>query len=117
MAHEDGHFLSGEELDDLYFLLGGGLDDADFNVEVDAAVSEVATDQGHSTYKCDQWDKICKSKRGLTRHTKMRYPIGNKNVGKKWLNFGLVTNIYYRLFFTDFFFCRPKFLADYLLPT
>ena len=24
-----------------------------FNVEVDAAVSEVASDQGHSTYKCD----------------------------------------------------------------
>ena len=54
MAHkDDGDFLAGEELDDLYLLLDGGYldDDADFNVEVDAAVSEVASDQGHSTYK------------------------------------------------------------------
>ena len=69
MAHKDGgDFLAGEELDDLHLLLDGGYldDDADFNVEVDTAVSEVASDQGHSTYKCDQCDKICKSKRGHT---------------------------------------------------
>ena len=78
MAHKDGgDFLAGEKLDDLYLLLDGGYldDDADFNVEVDVAVSEVVSDQGHSTYKCDQCDKICKSKRGHTRHTKMRHTV------------------------------------------
>ena len=78
MAHnKDGDFLAGEELDNLYFLLDDGyLDyDADFNVEVDAAVSEVAADQGHSTYKCDQCDKICKAKRGHTRHMKTRHTV------------------------------------------
>ena len=28
-----------------------------------------------------------------------------------------LSNIYYRLFFTGFFFCLPKFLADFFLPT
>ena len=42
--------------------------------------------------------------------THSTYPVcsGNKKICKKWLNFGLVTNIYYRLFF-----CIIKFLADF----
>ena len=71
MAHKDGDFLL------LYFLLDDGNldDDTNFNVEVDAAVSEVAAGQGHSTCKCDRCDKICKSKRGLTRHTEMMHTV------------------------------------------
>ena len=75
MAQKDGDFLAGEELDDLYFLLDGGfLDDgADFNVEIDAVVSEVAVDPSDSTYRCDKCDKVCKSKRGLSRHTNTKH--------------------------------------------
>ena len=77
MAQKEGDFLAGEELDDLYFLLDGGFldDDADFNVEIDAVVSEVAADPSDSTYKCDQCDKICKSKRGLSRHTNTKHTV------------------------------------------
>lgn len=75
MAQKDGDFLAGEELDDLYFLLEGGFldDDADFNVEMDDLVSEVAALPNDSTYKCDQCDKICKSKRGLSRHKNTKH--------------------------------------------
>ena len=75
MAQRDGDFLAGEDLDDLYFLLEGGFleDDADFNVEIDALVSEVAAVPSDSTYKCDQCDKICKSKRGLSRHKNTKH--------------------------------------------
>ena len=47
----NGDFLAREELDDLYFLLDGGFldDDAKFNVEIDAVVSEVADDPSDST--------------------------------------------------------------------
>ena len=75
MAQKDGDFLAGEELDDLYFLLDGGFldDDADFNVEIDAVVSEVAVYPSDSTYRCDKCDKVCKSKRGLSRHTNTKH--------------------------------------------
>ena len=43
---------------------------------------------------------------------KLRYLISNKNVGKKWLNFGLVTNIYYRLFYRLSLTYFPSFWRD-----
>ena len=77
MAQRDGDFLAGEDLDDLYFLLEGGFleDDADFNVEIDDLVSEVAAVPNDSTYKCDQCDKTCKSKRGLSRHKNTKHAV------------------------------------------
>ena len=80
MAHTDGDFLAGEDLDDLYFLLGGYLDDdTDFNLELDTLLSEVAADEVGSTFKCDKCDKICKSKRRLTRHINMKYSTPKKD--------------------------------------
>ena len=40
------------------------------------------------------------------------YLIGKKEFGEKWLNFGNVTNIFYRLFFTD-----QPFLPIFFWPT
>ena len=53
----------------------------------------------------------------------MYYLIGKKEVGKKWLNFGWVTNIFYGpKFFTDFFYWPTiftdlvsSFFADFLV--
>jgi hypothetical protein len=77
MAASEGDFFAGEELDDLFLLLDGGfLDgDADLNMEVDAVVSEVAADSNHTLFKCNQCDKTCKSKRGLTRHTNTKHTV------------------------------------------
>ena len=72
MAQQAGDFLAGEDLDDLYYLLDGGYldDDMEFNVEIDAVVSEVTVvDESVAVFKCNQCEKVCKSKRGLTRHT------------------------------------------------
>ena len=56
MAKKYGDFLAGEEIDDLYFLLDGGFldDDAEFNVEIYAVVSEVADDPSDSTYRSEK---------------------------------------------------------------
>lgn len=75
MSQQKDDFLAGEDLDDLYFLLDGGhLDDDDgFNVEINAAVSEVADAEVFQTFKCNQCEKVCKSKRGLTRHINTKH--------------------------------------------
>ena len=70
MARQEGEFLAGEDLDDLYLLIDGGYldDDADFNIEMDAALFEVSDVTQVVTFKCSQCEKIYKSRRGLTRH-------------------------------------------------
>ena len=76
MAQQAGDFLAGEDLDDLYYLLDGGYldDDMEFNVEIDAVVSEVTVvDESVAVFKCNQCEKVCKSKRGLTRHTNTKH--------------------------------------------
>ena len=67
MSQKDG----GEELDDLFLLLDHGYleDDVDFNVEIDAVVTEVSVvGVSNESFKCEQCEIVCKSKRGLTRH-------------------------------------------------
>ena len=78
MAQADGDFLAGEELDDLFLLLDGGFleDDTNFNVEMDVAVSEVsAVCTSKESFKCEQCEKVCKSKRGLARHIKLKHVV------------------------------------------
>ena len=82
MEHAGSDFLAREDLDDMYFLLGGYPDDdTNFNMELDTVVSEVAADEVYSTFKCDKCDNICKSKRGLGRHvnTKIQPQIRSQN--------------------------------------
>ena len=73
MSQKDG----GEELDDLFLLLDHGyLEDVDFNVEIDAVVIEVSViGVSNERFKCDQCEKVCKSKRGLTRHIKVKHVV------------------------------------------
>ena len=76
MAQQDGDFLAGEELDELYFLLDNGAldDDVDFNAELNALVNEVTADPNDSMFRCNQCEKICKSQQGLTRHKNAKHP-------------------------------------------
>ena len=82
-------FLAGEELDDLYLLLDGGYleDDADFNVEIDDVVSEVSVvGVSNESFKCDQCEKVCKSKRGLARHIKVKHVVVDNTSGSSCFN-------------------------------
>ena len=75
MAQQEGKFLAGDDLDDLYLLIDGGYldDNADFNIEMDAAVFVVSDATHNVTFKCSQCEKICKSRRGLTRHKNTKH--------------------------------------------
>lgn len=75
MAAREDDFLMGDDLDDLFFLLEGGHLDIDdtFNQELDVIVSEVAADDQQTSFTCEVCNKICKSKRGLTRHTNAKH--------------------------------------------
>ena len=80
MAQKDGDFLAGEELDDLYLLLDFG-EDVNFNVEIDDVVSVV----GVSNEKCEQCEKVCKSKRDLARHIDVKHVVVDNTSGSSGL--------------------------------
>ena len=89
MSQKDG----GEELDDLFLLHDHGYleDDVDFNVEIDAVVTEVSViGVSNESFKCKQCEKVCKSKRGLTRHIKVKHVVVVDNTsgssGFNWLS-------------------------------
>ena len=72
MDAKQGDFLVGEELDQLYFLLDGGF----FNetVEIDRDLENLLSeDSSVESFICDQCSKVCKSKRGLTRHKNTKH--------------------------------------------
>ena len=73
-----GDYFTGDDLDDLFTLIDGGfLDDNDeFNQEIDHIATEVASNEENiSRFKCNQCEKVCKSQRGLTRHTNVKHGI------------------------------------------
>ena len=73
-----GDFFTGDGLDDLFSLIDGGFldDDDEFNGEINAIANEVTADEGNiPSFKCDKCEKVCKSQRGLTRHTNTKHPV------------------------------------------
>lgn len=73
-AQED--YLAGDKLDDLFQLLDGGFldDDAIFNADVNAVVTEVMdNEKNKAVYRCQHCEIICKSQRGLTRHCNVKH--------------------------------------------
>ena len=51
-------------------------DDADFNVEIDDVLSEVsAVSVSNESFKCEQCEKVCNSKRCLARHIKVKHVV------------------------------------------
>ena len=69
-------FFTGDDLDDLFSLIDGGFLDGDvpFNQEIDGIVAEVASnEESTASFQCDQCEKVCKSQRGLTRHTNVKH--------------------------------------------
>ena len=71
-----GDFLAGEDLEDIYYLLDGGFLDEEETIaaEVDEIATEVARDEENTeVFTCDTCQKICKSRRGLTRHINTKH--------------------------------------------
>ena len=72
--------LVGEDFDDLYFLLEGGFldNDEDFHIQLDNIVSEISSDENKTGgFKCKHCEKVCKSKRGLSRRTNVKHSHQN----------------------------------------
>ena len=44
-------------------------------VEIDDVVSEVVDDSSNSAYRCDKCNKLCQSKRGLSRHINTKHAV------------------------------------------
>ena len=72
MATANSDFLVGEELDDLFFLLDSGALDEDLELDkdLDSVVPQESPDE---IFSCDICDKVCKTRRGLTRHTNSKH--------------------------------------------
>ena len=76
-------FFTGDDLDDLFSLIDGGFLDGDdsFNQEIDDIATEVASnEESTASFKCSQCEKVCKSQRGLTRHTNVKHAIPPSSV-------------------------------------
>lgn len=77
----DADFLVGEELEDIFDLLDGGfLDDDDvIAAEINSIEAEVAVqDTLNVGFTCESCQKVCKSRRGLTRHIRAKHQIQDK---------------------------------------
>jgi len=73
-----------EDLNDLVFFINEGYleNDSDFNMEMDAVISEISSiSEVDIGFKCDQCKKVYKSSRGLTRHTNAKHAAMTESRG------------------------------------
>ena len=71
-------FLTGSDLDELFELIDGGYldNDEEISKELETFVSELPSDEKFlQGYVCNHCNKVCKSSRGLTRHTKSKHVV------------------------------------------
>ena len=70
-------FIAGEDLEDIFSFLDAGFleDEKEFIEEIESMASEVANYEDNSlNFKCSYCSKLCKSKRGLSRHVNVKHP-------------------------------------------
>ena len=74
-------FLTGDDLDDLFMLIDGGILDGDqvLNQHIESIATEIASNEGNlaAGFQCNECDKVCKSQRGLTRHVNAKHLIAS----------------------------------------
>ena len=46
----------------------------EFNAELDELLSDISCESTSVNFSCNQCDKVCKTKRGLSRHTNAKHP-------------------------------------------
>ena len=78
-ANED--FLTGDDLDDLFMLIDGGILDGDqvLNQHIESIATKIASNEENlaAGFQCNECDKVCKSQRGLTRHVNAKHLIAS----------------------------------------
>ena len=55
-------FLIGDDLDDLFMLIDGGILDGDwvFNQQIESIATEIASnEENHAGFQCNECDKVC----------------------------------------------------------
>ena len=75
MATSKVDFLAGSDLDKLFVLIGGFLDnDKDLNNHIESVANKIISDeQSTEGFQCSKCGKVCKAQRGLTRHFNMKH--------------------------------------------
>ena len=76
MAANAQESLPVDELEDIVCLIREGLleDDDQLNEQIQEIVREVDLDEtNHAGFKCSDCGKMCKSRRGLTRHSRSKH--------------------------------------------
>lgn len=69
--------MAGDDLDGLFQLINGVFleDNVDLNTELNAVVTKVKSCKKDELYRCQNCDKVCKSQRGLTRHSDDKHAL------------------------------------------
>ena len=67
----DGDFFFGDDLDAVLALLDEDMPagNVDFHADLDVLLEEIDSMTPAEGFSCEKCDKVCKKKRGLTRHT------------------------------------------------
>ena len=76
MAANAQETLPVDELEDILCLIEEGFleDDDELNKQIEGITLEVSLDEdNHSGFKCSVCEKVCKSRRGLTRHSRSKH--------------------------------------------
>ena len=64
-------YVSGEDLDAILTALEDNLLDQDFCTQI----NEIGENQPSCGFSCDHCDKVCKTQRGLMRHTNTKHAL------------------------------------------
>ena len=67
----DGDFFFGDDLDAILALLDEDIpvENVDFDADLDVLLEEIDSNTPAEGFSCEKCGKVCKTKRGLTRHT------------------------------------------------
>lgn len=77
MAGKMDSSVSGEDLDAILTALEDNLldQDEDFCTQINDITDEIGENQPSCGFSCDHCDKVCKTQRGLTRHTNTKHAL------------------------------------------
>ena len=112
MDAEQDDFIFGEDLESLYNLLDGGFLEEDFEFEQDLN-KLVAEETSESEFVCESCSKVCKTKRGLTRHKNAKHASNDAQSPEMITEQSKVNAEIFHQILNE---CTEKCFADQCLP-
>ena len=73
-------FLTGDELDELFLYTDGGILDGDWilNQQIESIATESSSNEENLVgFQCNECDKVCKSRPGLTRYINAKHLVAS----------------------------------------